>query len=35
LVLDVNWASRKIGFTIGSIRELAARIQTAFTSVYT
>ena len=35
LVLDVNWASRKIGFTIGSIRELAGRIQTAFTCVYT
>jgi transposase len=35
LVLDVNWASRKIGLTIDSIRELAGRIQTAFTSVYT
>ena len=35
LVLDVNWASRKIGFTIDRIRELAGRIQTAFTSVYT
>ena len=35
LVLDVNWASRKIGFTIGSIRELVGQIQTAFTSVYT
>lgn len=35
LVLDVNWASRKIGFTIDSIRELVGRIQTAFTSVYT
>ena len=35
LVLDVNWASRKIGFTIDSIRELAGRIQTAFTSAYT
>jgi len=35
LILDVNWASRKIGFTIGSIRELVGQIQTAFTSVYT
>jgi len=35
LVLDVNWASRKIGFTIDTIRELAGRIQTAFTCVYT
>lgn len=35
LVLDVNWARRKIGFTIDKIRELAGRIQTAFTSVYT
>ena len=35
LVLDVNWASRKIGFTIATIRELAGRIQAAFTRVYT
>lgn len=35
LVLDVNWASRKIGATIDSIRELAGQIQTAFTSIYT
>ena len=35
LVLDVNWASRKIGSTIDSIRELAGQIQTAFTSIYT
>lgn len=35
LVLDVNWASRKIGFTIDSIRQLAGQIQTAFTSIYT
>lgn len=35
LVLDVNWAGRKIGSTIDSIRELAGQIQTAFTSIYT
>lgn len=35
LVLDVNWASRKIGSTIDSIRELAGQIQTTFTSIYT
>lgn len=35
LVLDVNWACRKIGFTIDSIREMAGQIQTAFTSIYT
>ena len=35
LVLDVNWAGRKLGPTIACIRQLAGRIQTVFTGVYT
>lgn len=35
LVLDVNWACRKVGLTIDSIRELARRIQAVFNRAYT
>jgi Transposase len=35
LVLDVNWACRKVGHTIAAIRQLAGRIQTVFAGVYT
>jgi transposase len=35
LVLDVNWACRKVGHTIASIRSLAGRIQAVFAGVYT
>jgi transposase len=35
LVLDVNWACRKVGHTIVSIRQLVGRIQAAFAGVYT
>jgi transposase len=35
LVLDVNWAWRKVGHTIAAIRTLAARIQAYFARVYT
>lgn len=35
LVLDVNWACRKVGHTIASIRNLAGRIQAVFARVYT
>jgi transposase len=35
LVLDVNWAGRKIGPTIDAIRGLAGRIQATFAGVYT
>ena len=35
LILDVNWACRKVGHTIASIRQLAGRIQAVFAGVYT
>ena len=35
LVLDVNWACRKVGHTIATIRTLAGRIQAVFAGVYT
>ncbi len=35
LVLDVNWAWRKVGHTITAIRQLAGRIQAVFAGVYT
>jgi transposase len=35
LVLDVNWASRKVGLTIDSIRVLARGIQAVFNGAYT
>jgi transposase len=35
LVLDVNWACRKVGHTIASIRQLAGRIQAVFAGIYT
>jgi transposase len=35
LVLDVNWAWRKVGHTIAGLRGLVSRIQTVFSGVYT
>jgi transposase len=35
LVLDVNWAWRKVGHTIAAIRQLAGKIQAVFAGVYT
>ena len=35
LILDVNWAWRKVGPTITTIRNLAGRIQAVFAGVYT
>jgi transposase len=35
LVLDVNWAWRKVGHTIASIRQLVGRVQAYFAGVYT
>jgi transposase len=35
LVLDVNWAGRKVGHTIIGIRQLVGRIQATFAGVYT
>jgi transposase len=35
LILDVNWAWRKVGNTIASIRNLAGKIQAVFAGVYT
>jgi hypothetical protein len=33
--LDVNWAAKKVGRTIVSIRQLAGRIQGYFAGCYT
>jgi transposase len=35
LLLDVNWAAKKVGATIQHIRQLAARIQAYFARCYT
>lgn len=35
LLLDVNWAAKKVGATIASIRQLAGRIQDYFAGCYT
>jgi hypothetical protein len=35
LVLDVNWAGRKVGPTIDAIRGLAGRIKATLAGVYT
>jgi transposase len=35
LLLDVNWAWRRVGHTIAAIRQLAERIQGYFAGVYT
>lgn len=34
-ILDINWASKKIGPTIESLRQLVARIQAHFAQCYT
>jgi transposase len=35
VVLDVNWAWRKVGHTIGALRQLVSRIRAQFAGCYT
>jgi hypothetical protein len=35
VLLDVNWAAKKLGPTIANIRQLVSRIQAYFAQCYT